>query len=100
MQNILNLEHVIDDNDKSLTIAPRKGFQPLGLFHDAHSKKYNFPTLFYWHPRPSLACFYQKIVQVDLISINRKFAYHISNFFLNNQSSNSFYIILCMDSYL
>jgi 5-formaminoimidazole-4-carboxamide-1-beta-D-ribofuranosyl 5'-monophosphate synthetase len=32
IQNILITEHVIDDNDKFVTIAPRKGFQPLGLF--------------------------------------------------------------------
>ncbi len=38
MQNILNLEHVIDDNDKSLTIVLGKCFQPLGLFRDAHSE--------------------------------------------------------------
>jgi len=34
MQNILNLEHVIDDNEKSWTIALKKGSQPLGLFCD------------------------------------------------------------------
>jgi hypothetical protein len=26
-------------------IAPREGFQTLGLFHEQHSKKCNFPTL-------------------------------------------------------
>jgi hypothetical protein len=46
VQNILSLEHVIDNNDKSLIIAHGEGFQPLGLFRDAHSKEYNFPTLF------------------------------------------------------
>ncbi len=51
VQNILNLEHVINNNDKSITIIPREGFQPFGLFHDAHSKKYNCLTLFYGHPR-------------------------------------------------
>ncbi len=56
VQNILSLEHVIDGNDKSPTIVPRKKIQLLGLFCDAHSKEYNFPTLFYGHPRPSLAC--------------------------------------------
>jgi hypothetical protein len=79
VQNILSLELVIDDNDKSITIAFGKGFQPLGLFYDAHFEEYSFPTLFYGHLRPSLACFYQKIVQVKLTSINKKFAYHISN---------------------
>ncbi len=98
MQNILSLEHVIDNNDKLLTIAPREGSQLLGLFHDAHFEKYNFPTIFYGpHPRPSLACSYQKIVQAKLISINKKFTYHISNIF---KKTNSFYIILCMDLYL
>jgi len=38
MQNILNLEHVIDDNEKSRTIALKKGSQLLGLFCD-HKKK-------------------------------------------------------------
>jgi hypothetical protein len=62
VQIFLGLEHVIDNNDKSLSIALGKGFQPLGLICDTHSKEYNFPTLFYGHPRPSLACSYQKIV--------------------------------------
>jgi len=62
VQNILSLEHVIDNNDKLLTIAPRKGSQPFGLFCDAHFEKYNFPIVFYGHLRPSLACSYQKIV--------------------------------------
>jgi hypothetical protein len=61
VQNILSFKHVIDNNDKSLTIALREGSQPLGLLHDAHSKEYNFPTLFYGHPRPSLACSYQRL---------------------------------------
>jgi hypothetical protein len=38
MQNILNPKHVINDNDKSIIIVPRKGSQPLRLFCDAHSK--------------------------------------------------------------
>jgi len=62
LQNILSLEHVIDNNDKSLTIAFGKGSQPFGLFHDAHFEIYSFSTLSYGHPRPSLACFYQNIV--------------------------------------
>jgi hypothetical protein len=63
----LSLELVIDDNDKSITIAFGKGFQPLGLFCDAHFEEYSFSTLFYGHLNPSLACSYQKIVQVKLI---------------------------------
>jgi hypothetical protein len=63
MQNILNVEQVVDDNDKSITIAPREGFQPLGLFHDVHSKEYNFSMLFFGHSRPSFACTYQKVIQ-------------------------------------
>jgi hypothetical protein len=46
VQNILNLQHVIDNNDKSITIVLEEGFQPLGLFRDAHSKKYNCPHYF------------------------------------------------------
>jgi len=74
VQNILSLELVIDDNDKSITIVFGKGFQPLGLFCDALSKEYSFPTLFYGHLRPSLASSYQKIMQVNPTSINKKFA--------------------------
>jgi hypothetical protein len=74
VQNILSLGHVIDNNDKLLTIALREGSQLFGLFRDAHFKEYNFPTLFYGHRRPSLACYYQKFMQVELININRKFA--------------------------
>jgi hypothetical protein len=63
IQNILNLEQIIDDDNQSITIVPsEKGFQPLGLFHDIHSKEYNFPTLFFGHARPSLTCSYQKII--------------------------------------
>jgi hypothetical protein len=46
VQNILSLENIIDNNDKSLIIAHGEGFQPLGLFCDAHFEEYNFPTLF------------------------------------------------------
>jgi hypothetical protein len=38
MQNILIFEHVIDSNDKLLTIVLGEGSQPFGLFCDAHSK--------------------------------------------------------------
>jgi hypothetical protein len=95
MQNILSLEHVIDDNDKLLTITPIEGSQPLGLFCDAHSKKYNFPTIFYGHPRPSFACSYQKIVQAKLISINRKFACHISNIYFKTIKVLIHFILSC-----
>jgi hypothetical protein len=63
MQNILNVEQVVDDNDKSITIALGKGFQPLGLFHDVHSEEYNFSMLFFGHSRPSFGCSYQKTMQ-------------------------------------
>jgi hypothetical protein len=95
VENILNLEHVIDDNDKSLTIAPGEGFQLFGLFRHAHSEKYNFPTLFYGHPRPSLACSYQKIVPVELISINKKFAYHINNIYFETIKVLINFILYC-----
>jgi hypothetical protein len=32
IQNILIVEHVVDDNDKYVTIALGEGFRPLGLF--------------------------------------------------------------------
>ncbi len=46
MQNILSLEHVIDNNDKSLTIAFGKGFQPFELFCDAHFENIIFQHYF------------------------------------------------------
>jgi hypothetical protein len=52
VQNILNLEQIIDDDSKNLTIAPREGFQSLGLFCDPYSKEYNFPTFFYGNAIP------------------------------------------------
>ncbi len=54
VQNILNLEQIIDDDSKTLTIAPREDFQPLGLFCDPYSKEYNFPRLFYDNVIPDL----------------------------------------------
>lgn len=91
IQKKLNVEQIIDDNDKYVTITPGEGFWPLGLFHDTHCEKYNFLTLFLGHARPSLTCSYQKIVQAKLTNTNRKFAYHSQTF--NHQSFNSFYII-------
>ncbi len=93
IQNILNVEQIIDDNDKYVTITPCEGFWPLWLFHDTHSEKYNFLTLFLGHARPSLTCSYRKIVQAKLTNTNRKFAYHSQTYFFNHQSFNSFYII-------
>ncbi len=49
VQNILSLEHVIDNTDKSIIIALGQGSQLFGLFHDAHFEEYNFSTLFYAH---------------------------------------------------
>jgi hypothetical protein len=45
-----------------MTIALGESFRPLGLFHDKHYKKYNFPTLFFGHPRPSFECSHQEII--------------------------------------
>jgi hypothetical protein len=50
----LNPEQIIDEDSKTLTIVPREGFQPLGLFCDPYSKEYNFPTLFYDNAIPNL----------------------------------------------
>jgi len=41
-----------------------KGFRPLGLFHDIHSKEYNFPALFFGHARPSLTCSHQIYIYI------------------------------------
>jgi len=57
MQNISNIDQIIDDDNQSITIVPgRRGFQPLELFRDIHSKEYKFPALFFGHARPSLTC--------------------------------------------
>jgi hypothetical protein len=68
--NILSLEHVTDDNDKSITIDLGEGFNLLDYFVMHIFEKYNFPTLFYGHLRPSLARSSQKIMQVEITSLN------------------------------
>jgi hypothetical protein len=37
--------------------------------------------LFHGNPSPSFTCSYQKIVQVELTNVNKKFAYHITNIY-------------------
>ncbi len=81
VQNILNLEQIIDDDSKPQTITQGESFQPLGLFGDPCLRKYNLVTLLYGNPRPSFTCSYQKIVQVELTSVNKKFAYYIANIY-------------------
>ncbi len=50
-------EQIINDDNQSITIVPsRKGFQPLGLFHDIHSEEYNFSPLSFACARTSLTC--------------------------------------------
>jgi len=63
IHNFLDVEHIVRNNNKSLTIAPNEGFQLLRLFQDMYCKEYNFPTLFFGHSRPPLKCSYQKIPQ-------------------------------------
>jgi hypothetical protein len=70
-----------DDSDKSVTISPRQGFLPLGLFRNTYIEEYNYPTLFFSHLRPHISCSYQKIVELDLTNVNKKFAYHFFNIF-------------------
>lgn len=89
-----------DDSDKSVTISPRQGFLPLGLFRNTYIEEYNYPTLFFSHLRPHISCSYQKMTQVELSNVKRKIAYHITNVLLNNKIFNSFYIIFCMHSYM
>ncbi len=48
VENILNSEHIIDDNQNLITIVLGEGFQPLGLFCDIHSKNNNFPNIIFW----------------------------------------------------
>jgi len=83
VQNILNLKQIIDNASKNLTIVLGKGFWPLGLFYDSYSKKYNFPTLFYGNSTPSFTHSCQKIIQVELTSVNnKKIEYHITNIYI------------------
>jgi len=100
VQNILHFKQIIDDDSKTLTIALAKGFQPLGLSLDSYSKEYNFQMLFHGNPSPSFTCSYQKIVQVELTNVNKKFAYHITNIYFKNQNFNTFYIIFYMNLYV
>ncbi len=46
VQNILSPEHIIDDNDKSITIACREGSQLRGLFRATHFEKIMFQHYF------------------------------------------------------
>lgn len=56
-------------------ITPREGFQTLGLFHEHHSKKCNFPTLvsktvdFYKIKMPPCLIFLQTKI-LKILSIN------------------------------
>jgi hypothetical protein len=43
-----------DDNDKPVTISPRQGFLPLGLFQNTYIEEHNSPTLFFSHLRPHI----------------------------------------------
>lgn len=89
-----------DDNDNFVTISPRQGFLPLGLFQNTYIKEYNYPTLFFSHLRPHISSSYQKIAQVDLTNVNKKIAYHfIDMFFKTIKKINSFYTIFLMDLY-
>jgi hypothetical protein len=46
IHNLLYAKQIINDNNKSLTIAPSEGFQLLGLFQDTYFEEYDFPTIF------------------------------------------------------
>jgi hypothetical protein len=81
IQNILDLEQIIDDKSKLITIVFRESFRLLGLFRDKHYEEYKFPTFFSRHPRPSFECSCQKIIQVKLTIVNRKITYHVTNIF-------------------
>ncbi len=70
IQNILDLEQIVDDNSKSLSLAPGEGFWPLGIICDKHSKEYNSSTLFFGHARWTFQSPYQNKIQVELISVN------------------------------
>jgi hypothetical protein len=48
-----------------------------------------------WASKTSLACSYQKIVQMELISINKKFTYHISNIYFKKIKVLIHFILSC-----
>ncbi len=50
IHNFLNAPKIMDYENTIYSIAPNQNFHPLGLFKDKHSKKLNFPTLFYGQP--------------------------------------------------
>jgi hypothetical protein len=79
VQNILNHEQIIDDDSKTPAFVPWEGFQPLRLSHDPYLEYYNFLMLFDRNPRPSFTCSCQKILQIKIKNVNRKFAYCITN---------------------
>jgi hypothetical protein len=70
MKNIINVEHVIDDENQSFRIAPIKGFWSFGLFRDKHYEEYDFPALFFGRFRPMTIYFIEKITQENLINLN------------------------------
>jgi hypothetical protein len=47
IQNILNPKQIIDDKSKPIIVSPEENFKLFRLFHDKHSKEYNFPTLLF-----------------------------------------------------
>jgi hypothetical protein len=57
-ENVLDVEKMIDDDLRLLTIAPIEFFWLLRLFCDKYVKNNNFPTFFFGHPRPCFQCSY------------------------------------------
>ncbi len=62
VQNILDLEQIINDKFKSITIFLGEKLKPIDLFHDKHYEECKFSTLFFGHPRPTFQYLYQKII--------------------------------------
>lgn len=73
---------MVDDDSKSLTIVLGQGLQPLVLFCDSHFEEFFSLTFMFGHLRLSFTCSYQKLIQDELTSVNRKFAYYIYNIFI------------------
>jgi hypothetical protein len=60
MQNILNIEYIVDDNCKPITMVSREGIWSFGFFFWYIIWKIQICYIFLGHPRPTLSCFYQK----------------------------------------
>jgi len=83
IHRFLNVSKTMDYENIIYYISPSQNFHPLHLFKNKHSKKINFPTLFYMQPQQFSKGFsYQQIVQWELLYKSGVFPTNILNMFL------------------